>query len=172
MPPWFRDALEMHLVASGPPLPPPQTWEERLRQAGYALVGDRAVQMQPPGKPKPQEVSEAALLGQIITFAKRAGWKVYHTHDSRHSEAGFPDLVLAKPGTAGKAGAGVQPGRLIFAECKRRTGKLTAEQAQWLALLSHTLPDLEVYTWRPADWPAIEVILCGRRPALQPGEAP
>ena len=30
----------------------------------------------------------------VIEYARLMGWLVYHTHDSRHSEKGFPDLVL------------------------------------------------------------------------------
>ena len=166
-------------------MPNTLTWEDLIAQTGRVLIGNTAylrgsqqvtiaARAQPSTVPLPcslapvpseedeqraLELPEAALLRQIITLAKRTGWKVYHTHDSRHSEAGFPDLVLAKPG------------RLIFAECKRRTGKLTAAQAQWLDLLRHTLPTLEVYTWRPADWPAIVAIVGGSTLTRQPGGA-
>lgn len=45
-------------------------------------------------------------------------------------------------------------GRVIFAELKTRTGKLTPEQATWLSVLRQT-GCVEVYEWRPADWEAI-----------------
>jgi hypothetical protein len=87
--------------------------------------------------PVPQPSSEAAFLAKIRALAKVNGWRVYHTQNSRRSEEGFPDLVLAKPG------------RLIFAELKTTTGKLTAAQAIWLSMLHNTIPNLEVYLWRP-----------------------
>lgn len=97
--------------------------------------------------------SEADLLTRVRTLARLQGYLVYHTWRSDHSEAGFPDLVLVKPGREEKAG------RLIFAELKSRRGKLSPAQHTWLDLLGHTLPGVEVYTWRPADWPAITAIL-------------
>jgi hypothetical protein len=76
------------------------------------------------------------------------GWTRYHTFLSVRSAPGFPDLVL------------VRPPRLIFAELKSETGKVTDAQQAWLALLE-ACPGCEVYTWRPADLPAIAELLGG-----------
>ena len=95
------------------------------------------------------DLPEAALLTQVRALAQRAGYLVYQTRDSRGSDEGFPDLVL------------VNAARIIFAELKTRTGKLTARQAVWLDLLRHTA-QVEVYCWRPGDWPAI--VACLGRP--------
>ena len=105
--------------------------------------------------PGSTDLPEAVLLGQVRALAQRLGYLVYHTHDSRGSDDGFPDLVL------------VNPTRIICAELKTCTGKLTARQAVWLDLLRHT-GKVEVYCWRPGDWPAIVACL-GSPP---PGEAP
>ena len=35
---------------------------------------------------------------QVVKLAKLCGWRPYHTHDSRRSAAGFPDLILIKDG--------------------------------------------------------------------------
>ena len=51
--------------------------------------------------------------------------------------------------------------RVIVAELKTRTGKLTERQAVWLDMLRHT-GLVEVYCWRPGDWPAI--VACLERP--------
>ena len=72
---------------------------------------------------------------------------VYHTHDSRRSAPGFPDLVLAHP-----------DGRLIFAELKRGGQYPTTEQRLWLAALSRVAeenPLVETKLYRPADWEQI-----------------
>lgn len=61
----------------------------------------------------------------------------YHTHDSRRSEPGFPDLVLVK-GT-----------RLIFAELKADTGRVSPAQQRWLDALGATS---RAVVWRPRDW--------------------
>jgi hypothetical protein len=92
----------------------------------------------PPGD-GPSDTSEAHLMARVTALAKAQGWMVYHTWRSINSEPGFPDLVCVKPG------------RLLFAELKSRTGKLTEAQHQWLSLLAHSVPEVEVYTWRPAD---------------------
>jgi len=88
-------------------------------------------------------LAEAGLLDHIRALARRLGWCCYHTHDSRKSEPGFPDLVL----TNGR--------RVLFLECKTSTGKVTEAQAQWLALLGHSTP-LDARVVRPQDLGAIE----------------
>ena len=40
--------------------------------------------------------SEEDYQAQIIDLAKKLGWRVYHTRDSRRSEPGFPDLILIR----------------------------------------------------------------------------
>ena len=91
-------------------------------------------------------VTEKQLQSDIIRLAKAAGWKTYHTHDSRRSEFGYPDLTM------------VRRGRLIFAELKRELGKSTPEQSEWLEALS-VVPRIEVFIWRPQDWTEIEGVL-------------
>jgi hypothetical protein len=51
-------------------------------------------------------MTEKQLQGAVVELAKRLGYLVYHTFDSRRSNPGWPDLVLCKPP------------RLIFAELK------------------------------------------------------
>jgi hypothetical protein len=93
-----------------------------------------------------EEIDEKTFQAAVIRRAKELGWRHYHTHDSRRSPSGFPDLVL------------VRCGRLIFAELKRQEGGiLTAEQKNWYDDLRDACR--EVYLWRPADWPQIEEVL-------------
>lgn len=95
----------------------------------------------------PSETTERELLGMVRRLARDQGFLVYHTYRSTHSEPGFPDLCLTKPG------------RLIFAELKRERGKLTQDQHTWQQALSRSLPGVETYTWRPSDMPQITTIL-------------
>ena len=90
--------------------------------------------------------SEAAFQAEVIKYAKERGWLVYHTHDSRRSEPGFPDLVMVRGSV------------LIFAELKYGTGKPTPEQKAWLKALK-LVPGLLVFTWWPADWLEITRVL-------------
>lgn len=97
----------------------------------------------------PAAMPEKALLANVRNLATRHGFLVYHTHRSDKSEPGFPDLVLCKPG------------RLLFIELKSATGKVTEDQMRWLELLKRSVPGVEVYLWRPSDWPSIATILAG-----------
>jgi hypothetical protein len=88
--------------------------------------------------------TEKEFMGQVVALARLRGWLVYHTHDSRRSPAGFPDLVLVRP----------RDGRLVFAELKTDRGCLRPAQVLWLEALRQTAA--EVYVWRPAQWDEIE----------------
>lgn len=96
-------------------------------------------------------ISERDFQQQIIDLATLRGWLVYHTHDSRRSQPGFPDLVMAR-------GA-----RLIFAEIKSERGMPSDEQSRWLAALFEA--QAEAYVWRPSSWPEIAAALGGVRPS-------
>ena len=50
--------------------------------------------------------TEKDFMDHWASVAEGRGWLVYHTHDSRRSGPGFPDLVL------------LRDGYLIVAECK------------------------------------------------------
>ena len=83
------------------------------------------------------KMSERELQDAVLELARYLGWRCYHTHDSRHSAAGFPDLVM------------VRDTRLIFAELKSERGNLSIDQQHWLAALN---PCAEVYAWWPGHW--------------------
>jgi hypothetical protein len=82
-----------------------------------------------PYRPDPQTLADASMTDEaafqvrIIELATVHGWRVYHTHDSRRSEPGFPDLVL------------VRGSRLLFVELKVGKRQLTDEQRDWLRAL-------------------------------------
>jgi hypothetical protein len=83
-------------------------------------------------------VSEALFQQQVIDYARMRGWLVYHTHNSRKSAKGFPDIVA------------VRRSRLIFAELKDERSRLRGEQHEWLDALDKVV-DVGVYVWRPSD---------------------
>ena len=39
------------------------------------------------------------FMPAVVELAKRFGWLLYHTHNSRRSASGFPDLVMVRPPT-------------------------------------------------------------------------
>jgi hypothetical protein len=89
--------------------------------------------------------SEKEWQRAICNRADWLGWHWYHTHDSRRSPAGFPDLVL------------VRRDRLIFAELKTDKGRVRPPQHHWLQLLEQTMS--EVYVWRPRDYDHVLEVL-------------
>jgi hypothetical protein len=91
--------------------------------------------------------SEARFLANVRAYALAHGWKFYHTHYSCKSDEGFPDVVCARAG------------RLVFLELKSATGKPTEAQMQWLGVLAHSVPGVEVDCFWPEDWPKIQEIL-------------
>jgi hypothetical protein len=81
---------------------------------------------------------ERELQNNVIELATWLGWLCYHTHDSRRSQPGFPDLVMVK----GQ--------RTLFVELKSATGKVTPDQMRWIHALSNA--GQSVRLWRPVDW--------------------
>jgi hypothetical protein len=95
------------------------------------------------------QMTERQLQAAVIQLAELLGWMTYHTHDSRRSNPGYPDLTLVKDD------------RLLFVELKSATGRLTTEQTEWLRALGYCA---SVATWRPEQWAdgTIEAVLRGR----------
>jgi hypothetical protein len=85
-------------------------------------------------------VTEAELLESVRTLCRWYGLSCYHTHDSRRSESGFPDLVIV-----GK--------RVLWRELKSQTGIATSPQLKWLLDLRLAGEDAKI--WRPEDWPGL-----------------
>ncbi len=93
-----------------------------------------------------REIREKEFQQMIVDLARYTGWRYFHAWNSMHSAAGWPDLALAKDG------------RLLFIEVKSARGKVSPAQQEWLAAL-RLVPGVEVYVWRPAQWPEIEQTL-------------
>ena len=98
-------------------------------------------------KPKPvniyAHIKEKPFQADVIKTAEALGWLVYHTHDSRRSAKGFPDLVLVHHRHG-----------IIFAELKTEKGTVSPEQTIWHETIA--LAGGRSCLWRPSD---IDVIL-------------
>jgi hypothetical protein len=92
--------------------------------------------------------TESGFQQAVIDLATLLNWKVYHTYDSRRSEAGYPDLTCVK----GQ--------RIIFAELKTDRGRVSPAQRDWLAALAG-VPGVLACVWRPRDFAAIQAALTG-----------
>lgn len=82
--------------------------------------------------------SERAYMAELVDVLGRFGWRSYHTFDSRHSVAGFPDIVAIKGS------------RLLAIEVKSDTGKVSAEQREWLVAFAN-VEGVDAFVIRPAD---------------------
>jgi hypothetical protein len=93
-------------------------------------------------------MTEATFQEQVRKLAVDTGWLYYHTHDSRRSPEGYPDVHLVKPP------------RIIHAELKVDDPKEKPSRAQrvWLDAFA-ACPGVETYLWRPKDWEDINLIL-------------
>lgn len=94
-------------------------------------------------------MTEREWQAEVTATARTLGWRSYHTHDSRRSDAGWPDLALVRE-------------RLVMAELKTDTGRLSAAQERWLELL--TRAGIETYVWRPKDREEVLTVLSRQRP--------
>lgn len=88
-------------------------------------------------------MSERALQDHVIDAATKLGFLVYHTWNSQHSAAGFPDLVM------------VRGSRQIVAELKRQDKSPSFQQILWLRAFEAA--GSEAYLWRPSDWSSGEI---------------
>lgn len=99
-------------------------------------MNTRRGEVVPAAQPQ-RKYRENDLFEAVRHLCKILGLLLYHTHDSRHSYPGYPDLVI------------VGPGGVLFRELKSATGRVTKDQKIWLSALQYH--GLDVGIWRPAD---------------------
>ena len=91
-------------------------------------------------------VTEKQFLAQVRDLSAMLGWRLYHPWLSKYSESGWPDVAL------------VRPPRVVLAELKTESGKVSPSQREWLDLLARC-PGVETYLWRPTDIDTIAEVL-------------
>lgn len=85
-------------------------------------------------------MSEKDFQTGVLKLAQFHGFTLrYHTHDSRRSAPGFPDLVLINTRT----------GRILWRELKTNKGRVSLDQQAWLDGLAAC--GLDAGVWRPND---------------------
>ncbi len=93
---------------------------------------------------KTPSITEREFQAQVVQLARLCGWMVYHTHDSRRSAAGFPDLVLVRE-------------TVLFVELKVPPNRLSPDQAAWVERLRGA--GQAACVWTPDQWGEIELTL-------------
>lgn len=83
------------------------------------------------------EMTEDQLQAAVTDLARMAGLLVYHTYDSRRSQAGFPDVAVCGPRG------------FLLRELKTARGQLRREQNDWAQWLLDAGVNYGI--WRPAD---------------------
>lgn len=104
-------------------------------------------------------MTEREFQNTVIDMARLLGWKVAHFRPAQTSQGwrtpveadakGFPDLVLVRE-------------RIVYLELKSATGKVTPEQADWIAAINAA--DGTALVVRPTDIDKIEHALKKRMP--------
>lgn len=94
---------------------------------------------------KTRTQTEASFQAQVVQLATLNGWHVYHTHDSRRSAAGYPDIHAWGHG------------RSFLAELKSEKGHLSLDQRRVIAQMRNA--GISVFVWRPSDWDQIVATL-------------
>jgi hypothetical protein len=107
-------------------------------QLDVLATQERRVRIIEPPAPPPLWISEAALQRLITDLAEWCGWYWTFNADSRHTQAGVPDLLLMR----GK--------RLLWRELKRESGRLRPEQLAFGQRLLRAGQDWAC--WRPSSW--------------------
>lgn len=90
------------------------------------------------------DVLEREWQQEVVALLHTLGYRCYHTHDSRRSQPGFPDLVAIRD-------------RVIYLELKREQGLLTDKQRDWVTALHKA--GAEVYVARPRHFDALAAVL-------------
>jgi hypothetical protein len=140
----LREALAANpsLADCNRPQHPNPTPEKSKSEGFKGLEGIQPL----PDQEKPSEsgLSETDFQNKVIRYAVAHGWMYYHTHDSRRSPSGFPDLVLVRE-------------RVVFLELKSDTGELSGAQKKFIQALRRA--KAEIHWFRPGAMSEVERIL-------------
>lgn len=128
--------------------PPDFGVRERPKRSGRKPSVVRHTPGQPVTAAELQAITDSSLTekdwqAEVVAYLVERGWQIYHTWSSRHSAAGFPDLVCLRPPV------------VAFVELKREPtrgnkAELTIHQTKWIRRLGRcTMVKARVY--RPSD---------------------
>src|SRR3981081_4386953 len=85
-------------------------------------------------------IPEASFQIRVIEVAKMYGWLVHHGRPAMRQNGGFSTPIQGGPGFRDLVLA--RRGRVIFAELKTETGKVTQFQERWLGELNEVAQEV------------------------------
>lgn len=85
-------------------------------------------------------MTETELQDAVTELCTYLGAKLYHTHDSRRSHAGWPDCAIV-----------TRDNRFLLRELKVSKNKPSKAQREWLDRLQAA--GIDACVWNEADWP-------------------
>jgi len=103
-------------------------------------------------------ISEAAWSAVVRDAAHHGGWLMTHFRPGRtdqgwrtalEGDPGWPDWIFCHPTLH----------RFVVAELKSQKGVWPPHEREWFDALAGA--GVEVYLWRPSDWPQVESVLLG-----------
>ena len=97
------------------------------------------------------EVGRKGFQQEVTNEFNRLFPCVYHTHDSRNSPKGFPDMIVPVPNSLWFDA--LRPPPLIVIELKVRNNKPSDDQFRWLSLFAET------GAWTFVLWPRHRPVL-------------
>ncbi len=93
--------------------------------------------------------TEAQFQSAVRKLAVRAGWRCYHTHDSRKSDEGYPDLTLIHS----------KRRQAVWLELKSMGGVSSLPQREWIDAIQRA--GFVAAIVKPTDWDWIRNQLTG-----------
>ena len=103
-------------------------------------------------------LSETKFQQTIIDYARLRGWLVYHTHNSRYSERGFPDLFCVRKTRAIALEVKASGKKLNKGKWNKKGTRWLPGQDEWLMALSQ-VPGITARMVEPGDWEWIQEAL-------------
>lgn len=95
-----------------------------------------------------QDMTEAVLQRKVEEALSATGWRWFHAPDNRPAgKAGRVQRVV--PGFPDLCAVNARQCRVLYAELKRHTGRVSPDQAAWHLDLRRA--GQEVHVWRPMD---------------------
>lgn len=109
-------------------------------------------------------MTEQQLANEIMAWAKRFGWLVFHVRNSGlggvtqvQGDKGFPDLILLHEGQRRMIASELKVGKAGTVK-----GDPRPEQLRWLRAFAGITGGIETYVWRPEDLPTVIKVLRAR----------